>query len=486
MNTITKHHALLSVLLASATLAIAQADRGVYMLHGYPGNQGSLEVGANYLRREGSMPTTPTPRFPQIVHVGVVDYPNGDGVLVDARRVAATIDGARRTVDPDMANERTIAFGSSYGGLVARQIAINEIGREPARLTFGGVITHGTPNTGAPIAANIDDVSEWGEDMAATMVEPFIMEGASSIPILGDIPEFRIAARLTEGPFRRLATLTPGTVRFTSGLIGGAVDLFIDWQASRQSRIDMVPGSAVLRGFEAADDALDVQRQLTFAVEEEEDLIYRMLSGPVQATPAIVGDFGGNEDLLVEPLIGLEALMATRRELWAQRVADRGVIARVDGEFRTRLRMRAIRDAYGDANEALVSADGRYKELGGFFARRFTGRITPGQCVCIEAGDGNDRTVLVGVTNRADCETDTPDEELECWNPIWIPPTAEFETVYVPNDGIVPVASQQAFTEDFQVGMPGDNHFSSNNSAEYRNALNTIFDGRSNPWFECD
>lgn len=473
---------LTAALLLTAQMVLGQANRGVYMLHGYPGGQGSLEVGANYLRQNAPIPGFDGTRWPQIVHVGVVDYDNGGGVLFDAWSVSAKIFNAKLR-DPAMSNARTIAFGSSYGGLVARQIAINERNTALGQVSFGGVISHNSPNLGAPIAGNIDFVLDWNETFVQAMVEPFLQEGAESIPVLGDVPAFRVASRIVSGPLRGLANLTPGTSRFTASVIADGVDFFARKNANTQSTRDMAPGSAVIQGFTTFDAEVGVQRQLTFAVEEEQDLFYRMLSGPLQAMPAIVGTFGGNDDLLVQPLIGMEGLLATRRELWTTLAADANRLGIVEGRLRTRRRVNAIRDAYVTAARELSNADERYKRLAGFLVVQPTGQPTTGTCWCIDEGGDHTRTNLY-INNREDCLAAFD----ECYDPFWIPdrPTGTTPPRYVPNDGIVPVESQQAFTQEFQIAMPGDNHFSSNNSTEYRNALDRIFDGRSNDWFECN
>ena len=473
---------ILLLALASQFSLVAQ-QRGVYMIHGYPGNQGSLEVGANYLREEG--PLSPDPgnvRWGRLAHVGVVAYPNGDGVVANAVNVANTVRRARRDVDPEMDNGLTIAFGSSYGGLVARQIATNENGLPAGNLTFGGVITHGAPNAGAPIARNIDRVADWGGDFSEALLAPILMEGAEFLPLFRGNPAFDRIVRFADGPFGGLFRMNPRSANFIAGVTGNFFNMFADWQGNRQSSLDMIPGSPTLTALDVVDPGLTTQRQLTFAVEEEEDLAYRVLGGSVQTNVDAVGAFGGNEDLLVEPLIGMEAIMATRAEIWDRRVSDFGRLVIVEGRIRTRSGMRRIRDAHRDGRRALTSADGRYKQLAGFNRIEAVGGTPPGQCFCTTAPDWVELTT---VTDQATCEQSLGTEGCRAFQ-VWIPGVPETEQVYVPNDGIVPVESQRAFTEEFQIEMPGDNHFSSNNSLEFRRALNIIFDGDDNPWFESE
>ncbi len=247
----------------------------------------------------------------------------------------------------------------------------------------------------------------------------------------------------------------------------------------------MVPGSPRLRSLNAAPE--DVNRILTWAEETEADLVYRVLGG---AAETLLSDpFTANRDIGVGIANNVTTTSRDREAVWRTRAGNSGPLGDwFSGRYYSRKEMRDLRDAYADANRVLRNMDREYKTLARFTVFENTGPGTPARCTCIEEGfeDGSEfyrEYVIPNITSEAACNAKAGPGG--CTYVTWRParPTTP-EAVYTPNDGIVPVASQRAFTQRFQIPMPGDNHFTSNNSPLFRTALNTILNGDSNPWFD--
>ena len=436
-----------------STSALAQENRAVYLFHGHPGNPKSLEVANRYLRSQSDN-LGGIGRWNEIIATDNPEFESNSGVDVNGLQMHLRTFARRANgVNP----ERSIALGSSYGGLVARRMV--EIGG--ARPEVGGVITHGTPNEGSPIAANIDEVVDFAEDSFEDIAVAFALE----------LVESRRGIVSWYGSRR--------TVKWTIDKVFDAGVAAIGRMVGSPGTRDLEENSRTLRNLNAAPE--DVERMLTWAEETEGDLVYRIIGG--MPTTLFSDDFEANDDPAVGVANNLEALARDRQAVWAaRRNAAPWWGDWFGGVHYSINEMRQLRNAFGEAVSRFEFMDAEYKNRAGFNVNRAVGDPIPPSCVCYTADERPPSDL--GSRTQADC--DRAAAQAGCVYSSFSPGrAARVVTDYIPNDGIVPIESQQAFepNQAFWIAMPRDNHFTSNNSANFLRALNLMFDGRRNEWF---
>lgn len=447
--------------------------RMVYFTHGFGGDGDSWTQANGYVydnSQQGG--ANPAPRWPRLYASEELGYDSGVGIPSGASDLAGKFRDHTFHTNRGLDMTQSFLIGHSFGGLVGRKIYEDyEINLTPVdKRRINGLVSFGTPHTGAGIANSRFLVDEFIAEGCQSALEPYFADAIDdAIPLPWNGFGLDLSRQFSSA--------------FCNGLIQPLANFALADVTGANAAADLEIGSSALNDLNSAPE--NMYKQAMFGTEIQTGLFWRMSHWFFRAGVANTGysRFGADSDGdLIAEAAAMEAEYRRQGDMWASRRNDEPQLG-VCGhwyafKWTTCNTMERYRDIWWEGADWIRGADEGYKGLARFSEITTTTVTTAAKCECFTPG---------GVAVIPDAESDNKCD-ANCPFPYTFTPASTRtiqQRTLLPNDGVVTANSATAFGTD-HLELPGSNHFQMRNDGNTKSALDALLDGSENGWFKSN